>query len=167
MVHDRLGPLILAVVMMAGLGPNAVRAAAIDFTGNVAQDFSNADPNNLTTQVIPVNSSADSLGQWPAETGNGTWVSGFNIKDIYLSYDSPTATLYVGMQNWANPSGQLAPFGQANGDPSGTPTPYDPAPLGLRHPIERQVGRAGLCAGQPSKSKRSGYSRGDRWRSGR
>ena len=40
MVHDRLGPLILAVVMMAGLGPDSVRAAAINYTGNVVQDFS-------------------------------------------------------------------------------------------------------------------------------
>ncbi len=125
MVHDRLGPLILAVVMMAGLGPDAVRAAEINFTGNVVNDFANADP-----VIIPVNPSADSLGQWPAETGNGTWVSGWNIKDIYLSYNSSTGTLYVGVDNWANASGQTAPFGQANGDPSGTPTPSDPAHLG-------------------------------------
>ena len=44
MVHDRLGPLILAVVMMAGLGPDAVRAAAINFTGNVEQDFNPPTP---------------------------------------------------------------------------------------------------------------------------
>ncbi len=129
MVHDRLGPLILAVVMMAGLGPDAVRAAEINFTGNVVNDFANADP-----VIIPVNPSADSLGQWPAETGNGTWVSGWNIKDIYLSYNSSTGTLYVGVDNWANASGQTAPFGQANGDPSGTPTPSDPAHLGYGTP---------------------------------
>ncbi len=129
MVHDRLGPLILAVVMMAGLGPNAVRAAAINFTGNPAQDFANANP-----EIIPVNAAANSLGQWPAATGNGTWVSGWNIKDIYMSYDSSTGTLYVGIQNWANQSGQTAPFGQANGDPSGTPTPSDPANLGYGTP---------------------------------
>ena len=76
MVHCRLGPLILAVVMMAGLGPDAVRAAAINFTGNVVQDFTTADPNLLTTEVIPVNSSADALGEWPSQTNNGTWVSG-------------------------------------------------------------------------------------------
>ena len=134
MVHDRLGPLILAVVMMAGLGPDAVRAAAINFTGNVEQDFNTADPNHLTTEVIPVNPDAQSLGQWPATTGNGTWVSGWNIKNIDLSYDSSTATLYVGIDNWANKSGQIAPFGQANGDPSGTPTPYDPAHLGYGTP---------------------------------
>ncbi len=130
MVHCRLGPLILAVVMMAGLGPDAVRAAAINFTGNVVQDFSTA--NN--TEVIPVNGAADSLGQWPAMTGNGTWVSGFNIKDIYLSYNSSTGTLYVGINNWANASGQIAPFGQSNGDPSGTAQPWDPAHLGYGTP---------------------------------
>jgi len=134
MVHCRLGPLILAVVMMAGLGPDAVRAAAINFTGNVEQDFNTADPNHLTTEVIPVNPDAQSLGQWPAMTGNGTWVSGWNIKDIYLSYNSSTGTLSVGIDNWANASGQIAPFGQSNGDPSGTPTPYDPAHLGYGTP---------------------------------
>lgn len=126
MVHCRLVPKIFAVVMIAGLGTNAVRAAAINFTGNVVKDFS-SDPN---AEVIQVNPSADSLGQWPAQTGNGTWVSGFNIKDIYLSYDSTTGTLSVGINNWANASGQIAPFGQSNGDPTGTAQPYDPAHLG-------------------------------------
>jgi len=134
MVHCRLGPQILAVVMIAGLGTDSVRAAAINFTGNVAQDFNTADPNHLTTEVIPVNPSAVSLGQWPATTGNGTWVSGWNIKDIYLSYDSSSGTLYVGIDNWANKAGQIAPFGQSNGDPSGTATPYDPAHLGYGTP---------------------------------
>ncbi len=134
MVHCRLGPLILAVVMIAGLGTDPVRAAAINFTGNVVQDFNTADPNHQTTEVIPVNPSADSLGQWPATTGNGTWVSGWNIKDIYLSYNSSTGTLYVGIDNWANKAGQIAPFGQSNGDPSGTATPYDPAHLGYGTP---------------------------------
>ncbi len=131
MVHCRLGPLIIAVVMMAGLGTNAVRAAAINFTGNVEQDFNAADPS---TVVIPVNPAADSLGQWAAATGNGSWVSGWNIKDIYLSYNSSTGTLYVGIDNWANNQGQIAPFGQANGDPSGTPQGYDPAHLGYGTP---------------------------------
>jgi hypothetical protein len=135
MVRYRLGPLILAVVMMAGLGPDAVRAAAINFTGNVEQDFNTADPNHLTTEVIPVNSSPQSLGEWPSSvTDNGTWVTGWNIKDIYLSYNSSTGTLYVGIDNWANKNGQIAPFGQANGDPSGTATPYDPAHLGYGTP---------------------------------
>ena len=134
MVHDRLGPLILAVVMMAGLGPNAVRAAAINFTGNVVNDFNTADPNHLTTEIIPVNPSPQSLGEWPTQTNNGNWVTGWNIKDIYLSYNSSTGTLYVGIDNWANQNGQIAPFGQANGDPSGTPTPSDPAHLGYGTP---------------------------------
>jgi len=134
MVHDRLGPLILAVVMMAGLGPDAVRAAAIDFTGNVVNDFNTADPNHLSTEIIPVNPSPQSLGEWPTQTNNGNWVTGWNIKDIYLSYNSSTGTLYVGIDNWANQNGQIAPFGQANGDPSGTPTAYDPAHLGYGTP---------------------------------
>ena len=130
MVHDRLGPLILAVVMMAGLGPDAVRAATINFTGNVVQDFANANP-----EIIPVNQSPQSLGEWPSSvTDNGNWVTGWNIKNIYLSYNSSTGTLYVGINNWANQNGQIAPFGQANGNPSGTATPYDPAHLGYGTP---------------------------------
>ncbi len=127
MVHDRLGPLILAVVMMAGLGPNAVRANTINFSGNVVNDFANANP-----VIIPANPSPQSLGEWPSSvTDNGTWVTGWNIKNIYLSYDSSAGTLYVGINNWANASGQIAPFGQADGNPSGTATPYDPAHLGF------------------------------------
>jgi len=134
MFPRRLGPWGLAFVMMAGFSPAAVQAAPINFTGNVESDFNSADPNHASTYVIPVNPAANSLGQWPAETGNGQWVSGWNIKDIYLSYDKTSGTLYVGIDNWANPQGQIAPFGQANGDPSGTPTPSDPPHLGYGNP---------------------------------
>ncbi len=134
MFRGHLGQTCLAVLMIAGLSHAPVRGAAISFTGNVAQDFSSADPNHLTTEVIPVNSSPNSLGQSSAQTANGNWVSGWNVKDIYLSYDKSTGTLYVGIDNWANSKGQIAPFGQANGDPSGTPTASDPAHLGYGTP---------------------------------
>ena len=145
MVHDRLGPLILAVVMMAGLGPDAVRAAAINFTGNVVQDFANANP-----EIIPVNPSPQSLGEWPSSvTDNGTWVTGWNIKNIYLSYNSSTGTLYVGINNWANAEWADCPIRPSQRRPLGHCDPLRPGALGLRHPIERQVDRAGLCADQP------------------
>jgi hypothetical protein len=69
------------------------------------------------------------IGQASWITANG-WVSGWSIKDIRTFYDKSTDTLFVGVNNFANPSGVYAPFGQANGDPSGTPTGYDPAHLG-------------------------------------
>jgi hypothetical protein len=130
MVHHRLAAWRLVFLILAGLSARTVDAAVIQFTGNVVNDFNAADPNHVTTQVIPVNPDPQALGQWPTTTGNGNWVTGWNIKDIYTSYDASTGTLYVGIDNWANKNGQIAPFGQANGDPSGTPTPYDPAHLG-------------------------------------
>ncbi len=134
MIRSRLGQTALALLLVASLSGAPARAAVINFTGNVEQDFNSADPNHLTTEVIPVNPDAAALGQWPSQTGNGTWVSGWNIKDIYLSYNAKTDTMYVGIDNWANAQGQIAPFGQANGDPSGTPTASDPAHLGYGTP---------------------------------
>ena len=69
------------------------------------------------------------IGQQPWETANG-WISGWSIQDIRTYYNSSTDTLYVGINTFANSSGKYAPFGQANGDPSGTATSYDPANLG-------------------------------------
>ena len=163
MVHDRLGPLILAVVMMAGLGPNAVRAAAINFTGNVVNDFANANP-----VIIPVNPSSQSLGEWPAQSPTTAPGSrGGTSRTSTSATIPPTGTLYVGINNWANASGQIAPFGQANGDPSGTATPYDPAHLGYGTPSSDKSIALAFAPVNPTNPTRSGYSRGDRWRSGR
>jgi hypothetical protein len=116
--------------MMAGFSPAAGRAAVVNFTGNVVSDFESADPTHQSTWIVPVNSSPQSLGQWASQTGNGTWVSGWNIRNIYLNYDKTTGTLAVGFANWANAQGQMAPFGNAMGNPAGTSAVWDPPRLG-------------------------------------
>ena len=92
-----------------------------------AKDFNPAtNPNVVTT---PVSSNPLNIGQSQWITANG-WVSGWSIQDIRTNYDATTDTLSVGINTFKNASGQYAPFGQANGDPSGTATAYDPAHLG-------------------------------------
>jgi hypothetical protein len=127
MVPRRLYPWSLAFLVLAGLQPAASTAAPIQFTGNVTNDFNPA--NNVNTVVTPVSSNPLSIGQSSWITNQG-WVSGWSIQDIRTNYDSTSDTLYVGFNNFKNTSGGIAPLGQANGDPSGTATPYDPAHLG-------------------------------------
>jgi hypothetical protein len=127
MVTRRFRPWSLAFLILAGVHPPLASAAPIQFTGNVTKDFNPA--NDVNTVVTPVSSNPLSIGQSSWITNQG-WVSGWSIQDIRTNYDSGTDTLSVGFNNFKNPSGGIAPFGQANGDPSGTPTPYDPAHLG-------------------------------------
>jgi len=127
MVHRRLIPWPLALLVLLGLRSPAAFAVPIQFTGNVANDFNPVtNPNVVTT---PVSSNALNIGQSSWITANG-WISGWSIQDIRTNYDPTTDTLSVGMNTFKNASGQYAPFGQANGDPTGTPTGYDPAHLG-------------------------------------
>ena len=86
-------------------------------------------PWTPTSIVTPVSSNPLNIGQSQWITTNG-WVSGWSIQDIRTNYDATTDTLYVGVNTFKNAKGQYAPFGQANGDPTGTPTGYDPAHLG-------------------------------------
>ena len=127
MVPRRLSPWTVALLVVVGINAPAALAAPINFTGYVASDFNPATNPNVV--VTPVSSNPLNIGQQPWETANG-WVSGWSIQDIRTYYDSSTDTMYVGINTFANPKGQYAPFGQANGDPTGTPTSYDPAHLG-------------------------------------
>jgi len=127
MVPRHLYSWTVALLVVVGLGAPAAFAAPISFTGYVTKDFNPAtDPSVVVT---PVSNDPANIGQQPWETANG-WVSGWSIQDIRTSYNASTDTLYVGINTFANPKGQYAPFGQANGDPTGTPTGYDPAHLG-------------------------------------
>jgi hypothetical protein len=111
------------------LGPGllAAKAASMPSTGFVESDFN--PTTNPNVNVTPVSSDPMNIGQSQWITANG-WVSGWSIKDIRTYYDKSSDTLYVGVNTFANPSGQHAPFGQANGDPKGIVTGYDPAHLG-------------------------------------
>ena len=127
MVPRCLYPWSLAFLALLGLEATSARAASIQFTGNVQNDFNPVTNPNVT--ITPVSSNPLNIGQSQWITNNG-WISGWSIQDIRTSYDAKTDTLSVGVDNFKNASGQIAPFGQANGDPSGTPTGYDPAHLG-------------------------------------
>lgn len=116
-----------AVLIVLGLTSPALLAAPIQFTGFVVQDFNPA--LNQTVYVTPVSSNPLTIGQSDWITNRG-WVSGWSIQDIRTNYDEESDTFYVGVNTFANAHGQYAPFGQANGDPTGTPAPYDPANLG-------------------------------------
>ena len=126
MVFRRFGPWSLALGVLIGMGSSTSQASGINkFTGHVESDFNLSNP---TTQAVGVNANATDIGQSSWITDKG-WVSGWSVKDIRFNWDQKNDVLYVGINNWAGPNGQ-APFGQANGDPSGTPTAYDPAHLG-------------------------------------
>jgi len=129
MVYRRLGPWSLALGVLLGTGSATSHASGINFTGNVETDFPTSD---RTTQIIGVNANPKDIGQssWINDKG---WVSGWSVKDIRFSWDQKNDVLYVGVNNWAGANG-LAPFGQANGNPAGTPESYDPAHLGYGTP---------------------------------
>ena len=126
MVPRRLYIWNIALLIVLTLQATA-NSASIQFTGNVANDFNPA--TNPGVVVTPVSDDATNIGQPASDTANG-WVSGWSIQDIRTYYNSSTDTLYVGVDTFANSKGQYAPFGQANGNPTGTPTANDPANLG-------------------------------------
>jgi hypothetical protein len=146
MVPRRLNLWGLALVVGLGLSTPVVSAAPIQFTGNVSQDFNPA--TNPNVQITPVSSNPLNIGQSSWITNLG-WVSGWSVQDIRTNYDSTTDTLYVGINTFKNAQGQFAPFGQANGDPSGTATPYDPANMGGDKSIALAI--APVNAGSPSQ----------------
>ncbi len=127
MVPRRLYTWNVALLVLLGLHAPAANAAPIQFTGNVTSDFNPA--TNPGVVVTPVSSNPLDIGQYSWITANG-WVSGWSIQDIRTYYDASTDTLDVGINTFKNSQGVNAPFGQANGDPTGTPTGYDPAHLG-------------------------------------
>jgi hypothetical protein len=127
MVPRRLNSWNAAILILCGLASPSLNAAPISFTGNVSTDFNPAVNTNVN--VTPVSSNPLNIGQSDWITNRG-WVSGWSIQDIRTNYDPTTDTLYVGVNTFKNASGQYAPFGQANGDPTGAPTSYDPPHLG-------------------------------------
>jgi hypothetical protein len=100
-----------------------VRTAAADpipLTGNVAQDFSynagGTGSTNPEVHIIPHSDTPVHIAQPQWMTDNGL-VSGWNINNIAVGYDSQSDTLYVGIKT----------FGIAgNVDGNGTPGMPDP-----------------------------------------
>ncbi len=152
MVFRRFGPWSLALGVLIGMGSSTSHANGIkSLTGNVEADF---DSSNQDTHVFEVSNNPTDIGQSPWITSNG-WVSGWSVKDVRFNYDTTNDTLYVGINNWAGSKG-LAPFGQANGDPSGTPTSYDPSHLGYGDPNSDKSFAVLFSSLNPSNSKQPG-----------
>jgi hypothetical protein len=109
----------LAFLVVVGSRPTL--AGPITFTGNVQQDFSaqNISGNLNSTPVTVMNSPLD-VGEASFIPANG-WVSGWAINNVQMSYSTTNDTLYVGLAGFKNSSGQLAIFGDAdgNGNPGG------------------------------------------------
>jgi hypothetical protein len=104
-------------IAVALLGARTVVAAPITFTGNVANDF---NPQTNPGVVVITDSTHENdpihIAQpsWMTESG---LVSGWNIKDLRLDYNSSTDTMYVGVNT----------YGVAgNVDGNGTPGIPDP-----------------------------------------
>jgi hypothetical protein len=164
MVPRRLYTWNVALLILLGLNAPAANAAPIEFTGNVPNDFNPA--TNPGVVVTPVSNNPLNIGQPAADTANG-WVSGWSIQDIRTYYNASNDTLYVGINTFANSQGVHAPFGQANGDPTGTPTANDPANLGGDKSIAiafapvsttnpNQPGTPLIIAGVPADKSQSG-----------
>jgi hypothetical protein len=99
----------IGVVAVALLAARSVAADPITFTGNVAKDFN--PQTNSDVVVIPHSDTPIHIAQ-PQWMTNSGFVSGWNIQDVRLGYDSRTDTMYVGVNT----------FGIAgNVDGNGTP----------------------------------------------
>jgi hypothetical protein len=104
-------------IAVAFLGAQTVVAAPITFTGNVANDF---NPQTTPGVVVITDSTHEN---YPVHIAQPSWmtesglVSGWNIKDLRLSYDSSSDTMSVGVNTYG-----VAGNVDGNGTP-GTPDP--------------------------------------------
>ncbi len=120
----RIKKLALAFGLVGAAGSVAA-AAPITFTGNVETDM----PVSPNTTIIQ-GTSPGSVAQAPWITAAG-WITGWNIKDVRVSYDKGSDTLFVGINTYS-----IAGNSSGNGTP-GIPDPrqtavggVDPAHIG-------------------------------------
>jgi hypothetical protein len=132
MVHRYfVGSLLLLVLV----GVRSAAADAIGFTGNTQSDFGTANTlgnyNYTGETAVTVMKNPTDLGEASFITNNG-WVSGWAVNSMEMSYSATNNTMYVGLDSFKNASGQLAIFGDAdgNGNP-GTASPQMTAMGGL------------------------------------
>jgi hypothetical protein len=104
-------PLVLAIA--ASLWSGVASAGAIQLTGFVEKDFPAGSPS---VTVLPHSNDPFHLGQatWMTQRG---WVNGWSIKDVRLSYDAKTDTMFVGVNTFSV---------AGNVDGNGTPGIPDP-----------------------------------------
>ncbi|MDR3639603.1 MAG: hypothetical protein P4L84_37730 [Isosphaeraceae bacterium] len=148
MVLQRLLYPGLALLVLVGARPAG--AAAITFTGNVANDFGS------TSGVfdVPGLSNPLDIGQSSAITNAGD-ISGWAIKDIALSYDKTTDTMYVGVETFTNSHGVKSIAGDAYG--SGTETGTDNPPnFGVNTPGSDKSITVAFAPDSPGNSNQPG-----------
>jgi hypothetical protein len=87
-------------------------AGKINFTGNVEDDFDPTDPNTIIIE------DPGNPGGSPGEIMAGPNVSGWDIKDLRLHYDSDEDIMYVGINSWG-----IVGDVDGNGSPDTTNSP--------------------------------------------
>jgi hypothetical protein len=110
----RVRGIFWALAFLVAAGSRSASAGAINFTGNVATDFS---ASNSSVQITPVNQGPGMIDGPTGSTANQL-ASGFMIQDIRTSYDAASNTLYVGFQGYQNVAGQESIFGDSSGNPN-------------------------------------------------
>ncbi len=107
-VRDVVWALAAAAVTLAGSRP--ALADPIALTGNVATDFTTSNGSI----EVPVNLGPGMIAGPDGSTANQL-VSGVDIKDIWLNYNSSTDTMSVGIGGYKNVAGQAEIFGNDSG----------------------------------------------------
>jgi hypothetical protein len=138
MVHRYFVGSLLLIVLV---GVRPAGADAISFTGNTQSDFSTPNTignfNYTGETAVTVMKNPTDLGPASFITANG-WVSGWAVNSVEMSYNATSNTMYVGLDSFKNAAGQLAIFGDSdgNGNPGGASTQMaamgglDPANMG-------------------------------------
>jgi len=121
------------------LGASSVSAGPIDFTGFVEHDFNPADKQ---TKVIQVNSNPlNNIVQMPEMTAQGI-INGYALKDIRLSYDFNSDTMYVGLNTYSIAGSAIGTGGPDLAALLAAQGGQDPADVGGRKSIS--LGFAGV-----------------------
>lgn len=120
------------------LGARSVSAGPISFTGHVEQDF---DQSDKSVQVIQVNSDPfNRIVQMPEMTAQGI-INGYALKDMRMSYDSKSDTLFVGLNTYSVAGSAIGNGGSDIANLFASRGGQDPAHLGGNKSIT--VGFAG------------------------
>jgi len=145
------------LALLALVSAQSASAAPITFTGNVANDFS--DPKGVF--MVPGLSNPLNIGQasWITNAGN---ISGWAIKDIALSYDKTTDTLFVGVETFTNSHGVKSIAGDAygtgvQGNPQNLPNMTgNPGQFGSTTPGSDKSITLAFASDNPSNSSQPG-----------